>query len=132
MSLNEEERNIIVKLEIDKAKNIFSQIDDLAKLGYWDNIANRLYYSVFHAVSALLIHDKHNAGTHKGVAAMFGQYYVKPGVFSPTEGRLYSKLQSIREKSDYNCTFVAREEDISPMIGYTKVLIEQVERIINS
>ena len=27
---------------------------------------------------------------------------------------------------------IAREEDISPMIGYTKVLIEKVERIINS
>ena len=65
MSLNEEERKIIVGLEIEKAENIISQINELEKLSYWDNIANRLYYALFHAVSALLIFDKHNVSTHK-------------------------------------------------------------------
>lgn len=51
MSLNEEERKIIVGLEIEKAENIVSQINELEKLSYWDNIANRLYYALFHAVS---------------------------------------------------------------------------------
>ena len=40
MSLNEEERKIIVGLEIEKAENIVSQINELEKLSYWDNIAN--------------------------------------------------------------------------------------------
>ena len=50
MSLNEEERRIIVNLELEKATNTMTQIPELQKLGYWDNIANRLYYAVFHAV----------------------------------------------------------------------------------
>lgn len=58
MSLNEEERYTLVALEYEKAQAIFSQIEGLRSLGYWDNIANRLYYALFHAVSALLIHDK--------------------------------------------------------------------------
>lgn len=65
MSLNDEERKIVIQLEIEKAKSIFNQINELAYLGYWDNIANRLYYALFHAVSALLIYDKHSVGTHK-------------------------------------------------------------------
>lgn len=35
MSLNEEERKIIVGLEIEKAENIVSQINELEKLSYW-------------------------------------------------------------------------------------------------
>ena len=76
MSLSDDERRIIVALEYEKAKSTFGQIAELRKLGYWDNIANRLYYSVFHAVNALLIHDGHPVNTHKGVIAVFGNYYI--------------------------------------------------------
>ena len=43
MSLTEEERKIIVGLELEKARNTFGQIEELRKLGYWDTLANRLY-----------------------------------------------------------------------------------------
>ena len=81
MSLNEEERKIIVGLEYEKAQAIMAQIEGLKSLGYWDNIANRLYYALFHAVSALLIRDKHAVNTHRGVVVLFGQHYVRTGIF---------------------------------------------------
>ncbi len=65
--------------------------------------ANRLYYSLFHAVSALLISDHHEVGTHRGAVNKFSLYYVKEGVFTKEEGRLYSRLQRLREDGDYNC-----------------------------
>ena len=86
MSLNEEERSTLVALEYEKAQAIYSQIEGLRTLGYWDNIANRLYYALFHAVSALLIHDKHEVNTHRGIVAMFGRYYVKTGLFTLDDG----------------------------------------------
>ena len=46
MSLNEEERKVLVSLEYEKALSIFSQIEGLQSLGYWDNIANRLFLFV--------------------------------------------------------------------------------------
>ena len=131
MSLNDEERKIVIQLEIEKAKSIFNQINELAYLGYWDNIANRLYYALFHAVSALLIYDKHSVGTHKGAVALFGQHYVKTGVFSLSDGRLYSQLQTMREKSDYNCTYEMTEEEVAPKISPAKLLIERIENFIS-
>lgn len=76
MSLNDEERKILVSLEYEKAQSIFSQIEGLRSLGYWDNIANRLYYALFHAVSALLIYDKHEVNTHRGAVGLFGKNYM--------------------------------------------------------
>jgi uncharacterized protein (UPF0332 family) len=40
-------------------------------------MANRLFYSMFHAVSALLINDQREVGSHKRAAIRFHQYYVK-------------------------------------------------------
>ena len=130
MSLSEEERTIIVQLEMEKAKRIFSQIEALRTLGYWDNIANRLYYALFHAVTALLIHDGRSVGTHKGVVVLFGQYYVRTGIFPLSDGKLYSQLQTIREKSDYNCTYEMQEEDVMPLITPSRRLIEKITALI--
>ena len=55
MSLNDEERKILVGLEIEKSRRTFAEIEILRQAGLWDNIANRLYYAAFHAVSALLL-----------------------------------------------------------------------------
>ena len=130
MSLTDEERNIIVSLEIEKAQKIFDQIENLCKLGYWDNIANRLYYAVFHAVSALLIYDGHSVRSHKGAVVTFGQNYVKTGILSMEDGRLYSQLQTMREKSDYNCAYETSREEIEPMVAPTGMLISKIKTIV--
>jgi len=131
MSLNEEERKIVVNLELDKALMLMNQAEKNAEIELWDVVANRLYYSLFHGVSALLIHDHHNVSTHKGAVMMFGQYYVMTGVFSAEHGKFYSKLQTMREKADYNCNWSATEELIKPMIEPAKDFIGKIKDIIN-
>lgn len=130
MSLNEEERRTIVGLEIEKSRKTFSEIEILRQAGLWDNIANRLYYAAFHAVSALLINDGHPVGTHQGAVVMLHQHYVKTGILPKEGGAFYSQLQTLREKSDYNCTYYATEEDTAPRIALTEAFIETVIELI--
>ena len=130
MSLNDEERQIIVNLEKEKALSTFAEMDILRQAGLWNNIANRLYYAAFHAVSALLINDHHNIGTHQGAVIMLHQYYVKNGLLSKEDGAFYSQLQTMREKSDYTCTYNATEEETAPRIGRTKQFIDNVLNLI--
>ena len=126
MGLTEEERRIIVQLEIEKAQSIMAQIESLKVLRYWDNIANRLYYAIFHAVSALLINDGHSVNTHKGVVVLFGQHYVRTGIFDMADGKLYSQLQTMREKGDYNCTYQTSEDEVLPLIEPAHILINKI------
>lgn len=79
MRLQDTERQIMVNLEYERACTCFKQAEGNASMGFWDVVANRLYYAVFHAVSALLIKDGYKVGTHKGAMLMFGQHYVKTG-----------------------------------------------------
>ena len=72
MSLSEEERNIIVGLEYEKALSTIDKVREYQALSHWDTVANRLYYALFHAVNALLISDGHTVNTHRGVISVFG------------------------------------------------------------
>lgn len=130
MSLNDEERQIIVNLEKEKALNTFAEITILRQAGLWNNIANRLYYAAFHAVSALLVNDHHHVGSHQGAVIVLHQFYVKTGILSKQDGAFYSQLQTMREKSDYNCTYYATEEDTAPRIEQTKQFIDKVLSLI--
>lgn len=46
------------------------------------------------------------------------------------DGAFYSQLQTLREKSDYNCTYYATEADTVPRIALTEVFIEKVIGLI--
>lgn len=130
MSLKEEDRRIIVEMELEKAENTFAENVALRENGLWNNLANRLYYALFHAVSALLINDGHEVGTHKGAVIRFQQYYVKTGLFTAQEGAFYSQMQSLREQADYNCYYNAQEDEVIARIEPTQRLIEKIKQLI--
>lgn len=129
MTLSPDQRNTVVNLEYEKALQILSQIDVLKELKFWDTIANRLYYAVFHAVSALLIHDGHQVKSHKGVVQVFGLNYIVTRVFSLEEGKLYSRLQTLREEGDYNC-YIQADADIELMIEPARRFVDHIGKYI--
>lgn len=126
MSLSDEERLLIVKLEIEKAYRIYGQALLMQSAEQWDGMANRLYYAVFHAVSALLIHDCHEVNTHKGSHVLFSQYYVKTGVFPRKYGELYRTMEKMREESDYNCTYDEEADILQSNIVPAKEMIDAI------
>lgn len=130
MKLNEEERQIMVNLEYEKAQSFLEQAEKIAAMDLWDVVANRLYYSVFHAVSALLIKDGHKVNTHKGTLVMFGQNYVKTGIFPTDASKLYVKLQMMREESDYNCVYVTTADEMQPLLEPVREFISKVGNMI--
>ena len=130
MSLKEEERQIIIKFELEKADSIFAESEGLVEKRYWNTLANRLYYALFHAVSALLVSDGREVGSHKGAAIRFHQYYVREGIFTIEEGSFFSQMETLREKSDYNCFFQVSEIDVKARIEPTHLFIEKVKQYI--
>ena len=89
MSLTEEERRVMVELEIERAEKITMQFETLREQQYWDTLVNRMYYAAFHAVSALLIHNALHVHTHRGALNMFNKEFVRTGVFSEEEGHCF-------------------------------------------
>lgn len=132
MSLNDEERKLLVEFEIEKAHKLIDQFTILENAALWDTLANRVYYAVFHAVTALLIMNGLHAGSHQGVSVLFNKHFVKENLVDEKYGRLLARLENMREKSDYTCLFETTKEEVMPMILQAKEMISIIENLINS
>ena len=132
MSLSASERSIIVTREIEKADRTFDDVLFCMKEGKWEAAANRLYYALFHAMSALLISDGFQVKSHRGVLAMFGEHYVKTEIFAKKDGSLLSDLVIMRDNADYNCFFEANKEKLQPYIEPTELLLTKIKKYISN
>lgn len=130
MSLTAEDRKLLINLEIQKAQALLLQVDMAKSNAMWDLVANRLYYAMFHAVSALLIANEIQVGTHRGAQIRFHQFFVNTGLFSREEGHLYSRLQQLREEGDYNCYIQAEEGEIFPLIDKSIQMINKIFTLV--
>lgn len=131
--MDEKLRNTIVDLMIEKSERNMQQALFNATSGFWDLIVNRLYYSIYHAVNALLFLDGITAKSHKGTSQQFGLYYVKTGEFEIEEGKYYHRLQSKREQADYDNVFKMDEEEGNDILNqalslHKKILEKVIER----
>ena len=132
MSLDKEKRDTVVSLEIAKAFTTQEEVDLLVEKVYWNAAANRLYYSVFHAVSALLIHDGIRIKSHKGAGVMLNQHYIQTNKISPELGKLYRRLELMREESDYNCFYNTSPEELKKELEPARELIKTIAKMVSA
>lgn len=123
MSLTSEDRKEIVSRELLRAQSNLQEARQCADIELWNVVGNRIYYSVFHAVVALLVNCGIEVGSHKGAGMMFGKHFILTGVFSSEDGKLFRKLQSLRERADYDNIF-----HVSPDIG--KQYLEEASALV--
>jgi len=62
---------------------------------------NRIYYSLFYAVQAVLILKDVSFSKHGQVKAFFNREFVKSGIIPVSLGRIYNKAFEYRQKFDY-------------------------------
>ncbi len=93
---------------------------------------NRAYYSILHAIKAVLALERVDFKRHKDVIGYFNKTYVKTEIFPKMLGRKIGLASTTREDSDYDYDFVANEEDTKNQINTAKELIDLVEKYLNS
>ena len=96
----------------------------------WNTSINRLYYSCYYAVSALLIYKDINASTHSGVRLMFGLHFIKPGIISSETGKFFSDIFDLRQTGDYDDFIDFEKEDVLALVSPAERLFEEVSKIV--
>lgn len=130
MSLSDEERRAIVNYRIEKAHVAMEDANQMAMLQRWSAAANRMYYAVYYAATALLISNGYTTRTHSGMITQINVHFVLHGILTKADGRLINKLFDLRQEADYDDFIDADEDDIKEYMPQVKTLIEKIISLI--
>lgn len=124
-------REDLVKYRLERAKETLEDAQLLIKSKRWNSAINRLYYSAFYAVLALLLNENHKTTTHNGVKSVFSEHFIKTNIISQEFGKGYSQLFTWRQKGDYADLFDFTQETVLPYNDFVNKFIIQIEEIIS-
>lgn len=121
-----------IEYRILKSKEIFEDAKLLADNQRWNSYMNRLYYSSFHLISALLYKHDIKSETHNGTRTQFNFHFIKTGLVNISYGKLYSNLFEWRQESDY-ADFVDFDlETVFPLLGQVEEFNKLIEELIRN
>ncbi|MCD6347067.1 MAG: HEPN domain-containing protein [Bacteroidales bacterium] len=127
-----EKRKSYVQFRIESAYKTHEAAKLLFEKGFWNSSVNRLYYSVFYAVNALLVLEGIQTKTHASVKSQFSQRFVKSGELDPKFGKLLNQLFDWRQKGDYENLFDYKEADVAPLLLSTLEMINKIDEKIKN
>ncbi len=92
---------------------------------------NRIYYSMFYSVQALLVLDEKAFSKHGQVKGYFNKEYIKSGIFPKEFGKLFNAVFEYRQKFDYVDLLLPEEELISDYLVEAQRFIDQISSFLN-
>lgn len=117
-----------IKYRIARAWDTLDDAKILASRGKWNSTINRLYYSAYYAVMALLLKNEFKPTTHNGAKTNFTEHFIKNHKIDKKYGKIYSQLFTCRQKGDYDDLFDFEE---SQVIQYFEPVDELIRLIDN-
>jgi len=126
--VNEANKKENVREEIDHANESMKAADLLFDNGFVRDAVAKLYYSLLYTVRAMLLTKGLEPRSHEGALRLFGQHFVKQGIFEPEDSHVFSKLMKYRQEADYNPSYTFRPEDF---IGFKKDAEDVMARIMS-
>jgi uncharacterized protein (UPF0332 family) len=120
----------LIDYRISRSKETYEEALLLATKDHWNAVANRLYYSCYYIVNALLIKDDLDYSSHNGVKTEFHKSYVKTSLVSMDSGKIYSRLFNLRQEGDYIDFKRFERNDIEPFIADVDKFLSEIESVI--
>ena len=130
--MNRDEKISLIQYRLERA----SESLNAAKLLFENNMyipaMNRIYYSMFYSVQALLILKESTFSKHGQVKGFFNREYIKTNIFPIDYGKLFNTVFEYRQKYDYVDLVVPDKDIISDYITEAEKFINKISEYIDT
>ena len=124
------DKSELIDYRIRRAEETLNEVKVLIENQLWNIAVNRIYYSCFYAVTALLLKNNIKTKTHSGVRQMFGLHFVKNNVIPIELGKFYSDIFEMRHSGDYDDFIEFTMEEVSDSLETAWKLVTVIKSIL--
>ena len=128
--MDNNEIEILANYRLEQSKENLEEAEALYNITKYKGASNRAYYSIFHAIKAILALEETDFKKHSSVIAYFNNEYISKEIFSKELGKRVSEARFFREKSDYVDFYIVTKEECQKQIETAKLMIKNAEDYI--
>ena len=127
-----EQLRTLSQIRLEHADECISAAKSLLESKNYKSAANRAYYTIFHAMRAVLAFDKIDMKHHSGIIAEFRRLYIKTGIFDVELSKIISVLSDSRNDSDYDDLFIVSKEEVIQQINEAEFFLEKIKEYLST
>lgn len=128
--MTNDEKKTLINYRLERANESIKAAELMLENEMYIPAMNRIYYSMFYAVQALLILKESAFSKHGQVKGFFNKEFIKTGVFPKEFGKLFNTVFEYRQKFDYVDLIIPEEELISDYINKANLFIQKITEFI--
>jgi uncharacterized protein (UPF0332 family) len=109
---------------LERSAGAVAAAERAAEIGDGETAANRAYYSMFYAASALLASEGISLRRHSAVHASFGARFVRAGKMDPSFHRALLTAFDLRQLADYDLMATISVESARQSIADARAFLD--------
>ncbi len=130
MTFSDAQRQHIVEIRLTNAEQMLADASNMLASGSLRSAANRCYYAVFYAASALAMRDNQTFRKHSGVISYFHTAYIKTGRLPKELGGVFQRAFDNRCEADYDDLIELRQDELSELIEQAGRFVSEIKSLI--
>lgn len=130
MSLTNEDRKSLIDYRHEKADLALDDAAFLTDAGKYGLAANRLYYALYYATSALLLSKGIATKRHSCLMSQIHLHFVKTGILTAEEGALFKVMFTLRHEDDYEDFIDVERADIEEYTPKVVALVNKLKNLV--
>jgi uncharacterized protein (UPF0332 family) len=127
-----EPKQELIRYRLKRAQEMLEDGELLLGEGRLTSAANRIYYAMFYATSAMLATRNLSSSRHSGVIALLHDHFVRPGVFPRELARQLSLAFEMRNDSDYEDFVTPEPGELTEMLANARSFVQKAAELVQS
>ena len=124
------DKEALINYRFERSLETITEAEQAIQNNHLHLAANRIYYSIFYAVSAFSIKNNFSTSKHSTLLSWFNQEFVKKNVASQELGNIYNKAFQNRMKGDYDDLIVFSKESIVENFNQMKLFVKEIKELV--
>ena len=121
-----------IKDFVEKAEKFLITAKHSLDIGDYDSCVSRCYYAMFFMTEAILLTKNLTASSHKGVITLFGEHFVKTGIFNREAGKVLNETYDKRLIGDYGIGFTITEKEARETLKAAENFVENLKNYLEN
>lgn len=127
-----EDRGRIVEQWLSKSDEALADATTLYAEQSVTGTANRCYYAMFYAASALAVHDSQTLHKHRAVISYLHREYVKTGRLSQESGRALLTAFDRRTQADYHAMLHFGRDEVTQLLDSARRFVTEIRTLLET